>query len=236
MTTQIIMVSYYRPRDMIASVDSIIRYTDDYHLTIIDNSSGHLKELDKYRGRDNITIYENNINLGKGRAIMQRYNDIMSEDRNDYFVSIDGDICVSDRWLQRLKAACSKISDCAIMAPIIMNMPGQYFNYQMEHGFIMHNTSNMRHEIDEIYYNRYTAGPLFYINKIFFESVNGYSQDQLYGNDDGELCKAAHMLGKFIGLASNVHVIHSNLDDTVGYRQWKHQNVANKDKIAGYWD
>lgn len=231
---QIVMISYYRPNDFRKSIESILEHTEDYKLSIIDNSNGRMQDIISYTG-DNITIY-NNENLGKGKSFMKYYNTIMDKTNCDSFISIDADICVGRNWLTRLIAAKNKVKNFGIIAPVIMNNKGQYFEHQLEHGFIMHNASTLRHVVDEVYYNRHVAGCLLLIDRCFFESVGGFAQDQLYGNDDGELCKAAYKLDKFIGIASNVHVEHSNIDSDIGYKTWKFKNIGDKENKVGYWD
>lgn len=230
------MVSYFRPIDFELSVESIINNTDEYHLSIIDNSCGGLKkQLSKYSSHQHITIYENDTNIGKGRGVMKWYNQIMNNSTEKFFISIDSDIEVQPKWLPRLINARSKIKfPFGILAPTIMNTKGEWFNLQKQSKFIMHNTKVMYHISDELYYNRYTAGPVILIDREFFESINGYSQDQLYGSDDGKLCKAADDQGRFIGIISNVHVIHLRNDNSVEYQKWKNTNMG-EDGI-GYWD
>ncbi len=61
-------------------------------------------------------------------------------------------------------------------------------------------------------------------------------QTQLYGNDDGELCKAATRMGRFVGIATDVEVVHLETDVTPGYRAWKARNVNKDLDHKGYWD
>ncbi len=236
---QLIMISYFRPDDFEQSVQSVLYNTiEPFHLSIIDNSHGGLdKELDKYQSHRNITIYRNQENLGKGRGVMKWYNHIMQSSQCDYFISIDADIKVYPHWLTRLNEARQKIvAPFAILAPVIMNNHGEWFTIQQKSGLIMHNNTVFYNLIDEVYYNRYTAGPLFYIDRQFFESNGGYSQNQLYGSDDGKLCRSAASQGKFIGIASNVHVLHLRQNDEIGYQKWKQNNVNTDGVCKGYWD
>lgn len=236
---QIILISYYRQNDLKECIESIIDNTHmTYHLSIIDNSSYNLNDFfGTYKKHPNISVFQNNTNLGKGRSFAKYYPLILQHDKNDFFISIDGDIKVYHQWLERLIQAKSKINqELALLAPTIMNKYGEWFNIQQKSKFIMHNTKNMYHYKDEIYYNRHTAGPLLLINRRFYDRIGGYTTNQLYGNDDGNLCKAAADLGYFIGIVSNVHVLHCNKDVTDGYIQWKHDNIKNPKTYTGYWD
>lgn len=239
MSADIIMISYFRPNDFERSVSSILKNTEEpFRLSIIDNSCGGIDHIiNKYTQHRNITIYKNASNIGKGCSVMKWYDDIMRHSTNDYFISIDADIEVYPNWLTRLNSARRKIdSPFAIIAPTIMNKHGEWFTIQQKTGFIMHNNTIFYNLIDEVYYNRYTAGPLFFIDRQFFESVGGYSQNQLYGSDDGKLCKSAAEQNRFIGIASNVHVLHLHQDDEPGYRKWKQQHVNMDGACKGYWD
>lgn len=101
----------------------------------------------------------------------------------------------------------------------------------------MHKITNSSHfAFPHIYRNRYTAGPLFLIDRKFFNSVGGYVQTQLYGNDDGELCKAAARQNRFIGIVTDLEVLHLNGDSTEGYKLWKKQNISKDKDRKGFWD
>lgn len=222
------MISYFRPNDFERSVQSVLNNTPEpFRLSIIDNSHGGLDAtLDKYESHPNIDIYHNSENLGKGKGVMKWYNHIMQSSQTDYFISIDADIEVYPHWLTRFVEARRKLTcPFAILAPVIMNKYGDWFAIQRRTGLIMHNQKICHKIIDEVYYNRYTAGPLFFIDRQFFDSVGGYSQNQLYGSDDGKLCKAAANQDRFIGIATNVHVLHLRQDDEVGYQEWKQRHV-----------
>jgi len=235
---QIIMISYFRPNDFERSVQSVLNNTAvPFHLSIIDNSHGGLDAfLDKYESHPKVTIYRNETNVGKGIGVMRWYPQIMQSTSSDYFISIDADIEVYPNWLPRLYAARKKIAvPFGILAPVIMNKYGEWFITQKS-DLVMHNQKIFYHIVDEIYYNRHTAGPLFLIDREFFESVGGYSQNQLYGSDDGKLCKAAANQDRFIGIAANVHVLHLRQDDGPGYQEWKLKHVNTDGVCKGYWD
>lgn len=233
----IIMTSYHRPRDFTRSVDSILRHTDSpYKLFIIDNSVGGLNaELSNYTSNSSITIIRNHQNIGKAKSINTYYDLIMKRNNSNFFISMDSDVIVGKSWLTRFNNASILSNRIGILAPTIMNYEHQYFNTQIKTKFIMHGSKNFYHFKDELFYNRHLAGPLFFINRSFFER-HYYNDDQLYGNDDGDLCRAAYTEGLFTGILSNVHVVHSRLDETSDYIKWKHKNIHNKTITKGLWD
>lgn len=238
--TQIIMVSYFRPNDFRKSVDSILINTScPFHLYIIDNSHGGLdKELDQVETDPRVTTYRNDNNLGKGAAVNKWYQKIMGGSSLSHFVSIDSDIQVPPGWLLELKRALSWVQKPAMIAPAIVSKPGNTFKKQLENQRLdMHRMGNL-YQVDYngLFYNRYTAGPLFLIDRKFFESVGLYYQDQLYGADDGKLCKAAAKQNRFIGINSNVEVLHLNEDSTEDYNEWKRRNITKDVDQCGHWD
>lgn len=241
--TEIIMVSYFRPTDFQKSVESILENTiHPFHLSIIDNSHGGLdQELNKFKQHSKISIYKNSRNLGKGAAFNKWYPKIMNANRASNLVSIDSDIEVSRSWLLGLQTAYLRIAQNqkpGIIAPLIVNEWRDTFRKQLQRGeLIMHNNKDLaitKHH--GLYWNRYAAGPLFLINRDFFESVNGYYDKQLYGVDDGKLCAAAHKQKRFIGIASNVVVRHMNDDSTHAYKAWKARNITRDVDHKGHWD
>ena len=242
--TQIIMISYFRPNDFRKSVDSVLNNTTcPFHLSIIDNSHGGLdEELDRTEIDPRVTIYRNEKNLGKGAAVNKWFGKITENSSLDHFISIDSDIQVPLRWLLELKRAHSlvqKHEKPAIIAPAIISRPGNTFERQLKnHKLDMHRFGNFV-PVDYyhgLFYNRYTAGPLFLIDKKFFEGAGLYYQDQLYGADDGILCKIAARQNRFIGIDSNVEVVHLNEDSTEAYNSWKQRNVTKDVDQCGHWD
>jgi glycosyltransferase involved in cell wall biosynthesis len=240
-TTQIIMVSYFRPNDFSKSVASILNNTIcPFHLSIIDNSHGGLDEELRKLEDQRITIYRNRTNIGKGAGINRWYGKIMEGSPLDHFVSIDSDIQVPEGWLLRLKKALFAVRSkmmAGIIAPAILN--DKSWDDQVTTGKLcMHQTGHFQ-ETDfhrGLYHNRYTAGPLFLIDRPFFEQNGLYYDKQLYGADDGMLCRAAWNTGRFVGIDSSVQVKHLNEDSTEGYVNWKKRNITKDVDQHGHWD
>lgn len=240
--THLIMVSYFRPNDLKRCVESILTNTKEpYHLSIIDNSHGGIDTTLNTFTDPHITIYRNTQNLGKGRAFMKWYAHIIKDSNSDHFISIDSDLLVPPDWLLKLQMAAYRIRGrhpLGVLAPVIMNEVGEDFQHQISNDkVVMHRTTNASSFVlPNVYRNRHTAGPLFLIDRQFFESVRGYMQTQMYGNDDGELCKAAARQERFIGIVTDVEVLHLNDDATDGYREWKKRNVNMDVDHTGFWD
>lgn len=240
---QLIMVSYFRPNDFRKSVQSILSNTIcSFHLSIIDNSHGGLDtELALVEANPKITIYKNNTNIGKGAAFNRWFKQIMGTRQNNHFVSIDADIVVPKGWLLRMKAARTAImrhEQFGILAPIIQNNEQDTFKQQLAAGVLtMHNNTQFESVdyFDNLYRNRYTAGPLFLVNTKLVNRY-GYCEKQLYGSDDGRLCHVAHHEGLFVGIISDVSVIHLSADNIEGYQEWKNRNVTKDVDHKGYWD
>lgn len=241
-TIELIMVTYHRPNDFTRCVRSILTNTaEPFHLTIIDNSCGGLDEKFKLFENKHITIHRNSANIGKGASFKRWYNQIMIHNKADYFVSIDSDLEVPPNWLTCLQIAYHRLNvntSVGILAPAIINEPTETFEQQLATGqLVMHNIKGDFYEATPgIFFNRYTAGPLFLIDRQFYEQIGGYVSNQLYGNDDGRLCAAAVKHNRFVGIVSDVHVLHLNNDETDGYREWKRRNVNRADTQVGYWD
>ncbi len=234
------MISYFRPNDLKKCVESIVTNTMvPFKLAIIDNSCGGIDECLNSIVDDRIAIYKNTKNLGKGKGFMKWYNTIMKNDNNDLFVSIDPDLLVPPEWLINMLRTAYTIKNLGVLAPVLIKNHGDTFTKQLaSNRLVMHRKTKESGFVgsSSLYKNRHTAGPLFIINKKFFNNVGGYVQTQLYGNDDGELCKAAHKNNKFIGIDTTTHVVHLDNDNTNEYQQWKVRNVNKDVDGLGYWD
>lgn len=237
--TQLIMVTYFRPNDLKQCLDSILANTvEPFKLAIIDNSTGGLGSiLDSIRD-ERIAIYKNPTNLGKGRAFMKWYHQIMRGNQSDFFVSIDPDLVVPEGWLTRMLRAAYGLPNPGVLAPVLTQERGDTFIQQRTRGrLVMHKEDQGSGFVGpSLFRNRYTAGPLFLIHRPFFEQVGGYVQTQLYGNDDGELCKAAAKRNRFTGIVTDVEVLHLEGDVTPGYKAWKKRNVNRDVDRKGFWD
>ena len=108
------MVTYFRPNSLKICVDSILSNTElPFKLYIIDNSHGGIDTtLKLYENNDNIVIYKNHINMGKGAAFMRYYNNIIKEHNIEHFISIDPDIKVGAEWLPRMLIIKNRIGCC----------------------------------------------------------------------------------------------------------------------------
>ena len=232
--TPLIMVTYFRPNSLKICVDSILSNTKlPYKLYIIDNSHGNINAtLISYENNNNIVIYKNSANIGKGAAFMRCYNNVIKKHDIEHFISIDPDIEVGPNWLSKMLTAKNRIkrqTNFGILAPIFQN--------EKNNKLAMHVTNINTHEIiDSIYVNRYTAGPLLLIDKNFFNAVNGYPTNQLYGNEDGYLCKKANNRNLFAGFTTSITVNHLAIDDDDEYVKWKKRNAHGNIDHKGRWD
>ncbi len=236
---QLIMVSYHRPNDFQACLASILTNTaEPFRLSIIDNSMGGLDSVLATITDPRITIYRNQSNLGKSRAFMAWYPQIMVGNRNPIFVSLDADIQVPPGWLLQLLRAAYSAPRLGVLAPVLVRTSGDTLQQQLNRNeLVMHRTDQFSTFITPLlYYNRQTAGPVFIIDRAFFDSVGGYAHTQLYGNDDGWLCATAQAKHRFVGIATAVEVVHLEQDVTDGYRAWKARNINGDVDYRGFWD
>lgn len=232
------MVTYFRPNDLKNCLDSLFQNTEEpFKLAIIDNSNGGLDKILTKIQDPRVTVHRNEENLGKGKAFMKWYPTIMRNYNHDFFVSIDPDLAVPQGWLTRMLRAAYSLKKPGILAPVLTRETGDTFDLQRARGrLIMHKEGQGSGFAGPfLFQNRHTAGPLFLIHRPFFEKVGGYVQTQLYGNDDGELCKAAAKRNCFIGIVTNVEVKHLEQDETPGYKEWKKRNVNKAEDRKGFW-
>lgn len=237
----LIMVSYHRPNDLINSVQSIIENTTiDYHLSIIDNSSGSIDHtLDELSNNKHITIYRNKYNIGKGKSFKQWYDVITNNDKSKYIISIDADIKVPKNWLEVYLSEAEeidKIQELGALAPIITEH-GITKQQQLDSKqFRMHVVDEINYITKTTFYNYNTAGSLFLINKEFYESFGGYPGDRLYGNDDAYVCLQSKNQNRFIGITTAFSVEHLHADSTKDYALWKMKHITDTTVNIGHWD
>lgn len=234
------MVSYYRPNDFKRSVKSVLDNTNcPFHLIILDNSCGGLDiELDSLC-HNNVTIYKSEANIGKAAITNKKFKEIVND--SSHFISIDSDVIVPKGWLIELKRSYYSVikhEKPGIIAPVIMNNLRDLWSKQLQNNKLtMHQAGGLEkvNYYNGLYKNRYNAGPLFLIDTEFFKAAGLYYEKQLYGADDGMLCSSATKMGRFCGINSNVSVIHSNLDSTPEYIDWKKRNITKDVDQRGHW-
>jgi len=98
MTTDIIVVTWDLLDRTEQCIDSILKYTQDYRLIIVDNGSqqltqNYLNQLEKYF---KTTIIRNKENLGYATALNQG----MKASDNPYLVWLNNDTVVTKNWLE----------------------------------------------------------------------------------------------------------------------------------------
>lgn len=241
---EIIAVSYFRPNDFSLCIRSILENTlVPYNLTIIDNSSGGIqKQLHEFAKIPNVKIIENHRNIGKGASFKLWYNTITKNSSTKYIVSIDADIIVPKEWLSTLIRSTNEIDKpLGAIAPVLMHTAEDSFESQISNkSLTMHGRNkgfnNMQKVSKHTYYNIYTAGSLFLIDREFYESIGGYPGNCLYGHDDGYICSKSQELHRFVGFTTTVACIHSRTDETKEYRRWKRNNISKVNHHSGYWD
>lgn len=231
----LIMVTYHRAPLLERCLRSLFLHTPaPFTLDIIDNSAGAIDAtLDKITD-PRVTVHRSGQNLGKGRAFMSKYAQIAKD--SDYFVSLDPDLLFQNEWttdLMRLMDANPKV---AVLAPVLVSSGADNFDGQLARGklFMHRKGQESRFLGPGLYQNRHVAGPLLMVRRSFFESAGGFAQDQLYGNDDGELCKSAWREGHITAIATGVRACHLE-DDERGYKEWKKRNVRGGQE-KGFWD
>lgn len=237
----IITISYFRPNDFKTCIESVISNTTlPYHLTIIDNSFGILEhELKRFEDHG-INIIRNNTNLGKAGSFKRWYPQIIENNTNKYFISLDADVIVPQNWLEGLYRSLTEIKmDIGAIAPVLTE--GETFEEQVKNKCLtMHGGTNgfatMRKISEHVYYNHITAGPLLLMEKKFYESIGGYPGDRVYGNDDCYICGESKRRNRFIGFTTLVECMHSRTDETDAYKKWKVENINIAGARNGHWD
>lgn len=231
------MVTYHRAPLLERCLRSLFLHTPSpFTLAIIDNSAGAIDATLNAITDPRVTIYRTGQNLGKGRAFMSKYHEVMKGSESELFVSLDPDLLFQKNWttdLMRLMEANQRV---AVLAPVLVSSGADSFDGQLARGkLFMHKKGpESRFLGPRLYQNRHVAGPLLVIRRSFFEDVGGYVQNQLYGNDDGELCKAAWKIGLVTAIATGIKACHLE-DEDRGYKEWKKRNVRGGQE-AGFWD
>lgn len=237
----IIAISYFRPNDFRACINSLLYNTTlPYKLTIIDNSYGALNdELQQFESQ-NINIIKNNTNLGKAGSLKKWYKHITQDNKNRYFVSLDADVIVPKDWLEGLYRSLTETKMVlGALAPVLNE--GKTFTEQIDDKCLtMHGGSDgfkaMRKISENVYHSHITAGPMLLMEREFYEQIGGYPGDRIYGNDDCYICRESKRLNRFIGFTALVECVHSRIDETEEYRQWKIENISKAGIRNGYWD
>lgn len=236
---QIISTTYFRQNDLKLWIKLLFENTKvPFTLSIIDNSSTKLDSLfDELSFDYKFSLYKNNTNIGKARSFMKFYNQIVHKQTTKLFISMDPDIIVQKDWLFKLLIASHRLNDFGFVAPVIVNNDTDSFDKQLHNNkLIMHKLSNNKFLYDNIMYTDHIAGPLLLINRKFFDRVGGFDCAQLYGGEDGDLCKKARRLKIPIGIVTDCVVRHADTDGNNNYKLWKRQHVNDNTTTVGYWD
>lgn len=205
---------------------------------IIDNSCGKIDDLlENIKSYDNTTIIKNDKNLGKATSIQNNYKDIIL--KYQWFISMDPDIIISAKDIQKLlddaNYLINKNYPISMMSPIINDGHSKLEQLSNE-SLDMHKWGNMYSIGNNWFINEYLAGCVLLINTLFFVKNGGFTNLQLYGGDDGELCKNSIKNNMISVLNANIECKHCRDEETEEYQNWKLNNIRDKQIQKGFWD
>lgn len=232
-----IIITTYHKRATFEKCYSLLSKHNKNPIYIIDNSNGNLDEsLDEIKNK-NVKIIKNSKNIGKAASIQENYKNLILE--YQWFISMDPDVLVSNDDIDILLKNANQLLHSgypiSIIAPIIND--GNCKKDQLQSRKLdMHKWGSMHEITDGLYINEFIAGCLILINTNFFVKNNGFKNKQLYGGDDGELCKNSLKDNLVSIIDTNVELLHCREEEPEEYKQWKIKHIKEKHLQKGFWD
>lgn len=229
-TVDIIIAVYNQLPYTIETINSIIRYTENYNLIIIDNASTDgTKEWLQVHKQDNWLVIRNETNLGYIKAVNQG---LLNVSQNDV-VLINNDVIVTENWLTKLQLHTQHYS---IVAPITNNISGMQKDMKALYNSIetMHLYAKSCENRSVMEFPRVTFFCVYITREVI--SKVGFLDENFYlGNfDDDDYCLRALNMGFKIAIAENVFIHHFG---SVSFKQINYSEIMemNKKKFIDKW-
>ena len=210
-------------RSILSTIDSIDISNHDVHFYIVDNNSPtEMKDWLANQSCDNVTVELLSENVGKGSAVNQIHKKARE---SDYVISIDSDL-INKRginWIDMLVdvmeqdkewglIACSQEGlNCHIVQSLSkVKKVGQY---NIKYGSIG------------------IGGGALIISSSDFTNVGGYTNQDIFIGDDGELmASVTHKLRKLCGVCEQSILYHPHPNEGLEseYQKWKSDKARRK--------
>lgn len=208
----LMMVTYDRLQLTKQTVDNIYSVTNNFNFIIVDNGStdGTIEYLNELKEQhDNITLYfyktNTGVATGRNRALK-----IAAELNTDYFVTIDNDVLLPEKWLED----CQDVIDMTGYGITGVNFEKQNFP------LLTINAVQVQHKYEG---NIGTACKMF--SKKVFKTIGYFTTDYpKYGHEDASYSFRCRVAGYKIGYIKNngIHLGEGE-NDRGAYRDFKNE-------------
>jgi|SRR5690554_4500840 len=177
---------------------SVIKYSDSAQIYVADNASTDDSVLFLQNEYPNIRIIRNSGNFGFAKG----YNRALKEVSEPYWVLLNSDVEVTEKWLEPILEIFEKEPKTAVLQPKILDYKNKdYFEYAgAAGGFIdkyafpfCRGRIFSTVEKDENQYNMtekifWASGACFFIRKEVFEKLGGFDEDFFAHQEEIDLC------------------------------------------------
>ena len=235
--TALIMVTY-KDNDLIfKAINSIYKYTKDFHLYLICNQSD--KIFNKVRKLPNSTILLNTENKYWAGGINQGLRLCLDDDRIKYICFLNDDIEVYENWLLNIKNVINSDNLIGVVNPLtdnnIDNVSYKKISHLYENFLKIDENMTLKEKYEIIKNNN----PLFLSvgNMIPFfctlfkkETILkiGYLYEQFVMGADDDYCKRSYNEGYVLGICTNTIVNHfggSSIKNIKNYDMIQKENL-----------
>tara|TARA_B100000767_G_scaffold275748_1_gene315017 strand:- start:7182 stop:8186 length:1005 start_codon:yes stop_codon:yes gene_type:complete len=196
----------------------LVRYSKEAKIYLIDNASEDDSISFVKKEFTEITIIQNNENLGYAGG----YNTGLKEIDEDILCLINNDLRVSKNWLLPIIEIFEKNPDTAIAQPHILDekdpskfeyagAAGGYvdrFGYPFCRGRIFHHLEKDLGQYDKNKTIFWASGACFFIRNKIFKSAKGFDEDFFMHQEEIDLCWRVYNQGKEIYSIGKSKVYH----------------------------
>lgn len=246
MTTPIsvFMITYHRPDTIAKALAALAEADGDFHVFLIDNSAGAIDHiLNQYNGDGRFSIYRNDNNIGKGLTYKKWFLELIAQDKNEYFLSLDDDAIMPKDFIDKYKKGYEVATiefgnkQVMVLSPVLTDSYEHDIDYQISHGFLLYHNIAPDFKSDFIIQKAsHLCGAAFLINKELFIKHGFYGTEQIYGGDDTYVCNICTEHDYGVGIISNFIVYHHSSQSDIEYIKWKNLNLTNSELRKGFYD
>lgn len=219
MDISIIIVNYRSWKPLLKCLESILSSNKAnilFEVIVVDNFSND-GQFDFFQNKFKDVIFiQNNINSGFANGC----NLGAKEAKGEYFLFLNPDTIISPNTLDVLYTTSQKHSEIGILSCLLKDKNNRYFNqknifpslFQIfgVSRFLYRKTKKCFNTNEELFYPDWVSGAAIFINKDWFEKVNGWNEDYWLYFEDVEICKRISQQNSKIAVTRNTTISHEH--------------------------
>jgi GT2 family glycosyltransferase len=233
-----VVVTYNSKNYITKCLDSIRLFESSSKIIVVDNYSQD-NTLDLVRQYKDIIVFENNENLGFGKANNIGIQHAMDSGA-EYIYLLNHDAYLVESVIQKIKVCFQEDLNCGIISPIQFgqdesSLELNFSKFLFEDGVLtkMVNDHLLLKESPEIYFARFVQAASWMIKVDVIKRVGLFNPLFFHYGEDNEYLNRLKYHGIKVGVLTNCRVVH--LSNPLNLTHIRNYNVYHQNRVFSKW-